>query len=117
MIMINNPHNPCGSILSKDEMESLRIILSDYQGIIVWDEVYDYLVFDDLQHQSALLYEDLMTKSVVVYSMGKHFTTLDGKWAIPFQMLILQKKLKITSVHGVLCEYTCTTSHCRVYVG
>lgn len=97
MIMINNPHNPCGSILSKEEMESLRSILSDYQGIIVWDEVYDYLVFDDLLHQSALLYEDLMKKSVVVYSMGK--TLHNTGWKVGYTVSNADIAKEIKKLH------------------
>ncbi|MBK9271021.1 MAG: aminotransferase class I/II-fold pyridoxal phosphate-dependent enzyme [Saprospiraceae bacterium] len=97
MILINNPHNPCGCVLSKIEMESLRTILAEFQGIIVWDEVYDYLVYDDLQHQSALLFEDLMTKSVVIYSMGK--TLHNTGWKVGYTVSSPEIAKEIKKLH------------------
>jgi methionine aminotransferase len=70
-IMINSPHNPTGSVLSKEDIDQLRSITIGTQIIIVSDEVYEHLIFDGKQHESILKYPDLLERSFVSFSFGK----------------------------------------------
>ena len=60
MIMINSPHNPTGSVLSKNDIEQLRQIVTGTNIFILSDEVYEHLIFYGLQHESLLRYPDLL---------------------------------------------------------
>ncbi|MGB5024944.1 MAG: aminotransferase class I/II-fold pyridoxal phosphate-dependent enzyme, partial [Saprospiraceae bacterium] len=71
IILINNPHNPAGRILTAEDITRIHHLTKDLNTLIIWDEVYDLLIFDQLKHQSALLYPELMDRSVIVFSMGK----------------------------------------------
>ncbi len=73
MIMINSPHNPTGAVLTENDIEELRKIVANTNIIILSDEVYEHLIFDDLQHQSILRYADLMERSFVCFSFGKTY--------------------------------------------
>lgn len=73
MLIINNPHNPCGKVLSSAEMLQLQEILLGTKIILLSDEVYEHLVFDNALHQSVLLYPDLYKRSIVTFSFGKTF--------------------------------------------
>jgi methionine aminotransferase len=73
MIMINTPHNPSGTILSKQDLESLAEITKGTNIIVLSDEVYEHIIFDSEEHQSACRFEDLRNRSMIVYSFGKTF--------------------------------------------
>ncbi len=73
MIIINSPHNPSGTIWSKDDMLQLQKITKDTNIIVLSDEVYEHIVFDNAQHQSACLFEDLKQRSFITASFGKTF--------------------------------------------
>lgn len=73
MIMINSPHNPSGTIWSKDDMLQLQKLTEDTNIIILSDEVYEHIVFDGAQHQSACLFEDLKQRTFITASFGKTF--------------------------------------------
>lgn len=73
MIIVNSPHNPTGAVLSKNDIEELRKIVADTNIIIISDEVYEHLIFDNLQHESILRYPDLMERSFVCFSFGKTY--------------------------------------------
>ncbi|SDG88092.1 methionine aminotransferase [Winogradskyella thalassocola] len=73
MIIINSPHNPSGTIWSKDDMLQLQKLTRNTDIIILSDEVYEHIVFDDAQHQSACLFEDLKQRSFICASFGKTF--------------------------------------------
>jgi len=73
LIIINSPHNPTGSILSADDMLQLENLTQNTDIVILSDEVYEHLVFDQLQHESICRYPALTSKSFVIASFGKTF--------------------------------------------
>ncbi|HMH21785.1 MAG TPA: aminotransferase class I/II-fold pyridoxal phosphate-dependent enzyme, partial [Puia sp.] len=70
MIMINSPHNPTGSVLRPEDMEQLSAIVRDTDILILADEVYEHLIFDNIPHQSILRYPGLMERSFACFSFG-----------------------------------------------
>lgn len=73
MIIINTPHNPTGTILTKKDMLKLQDLVRDTQIIILSDEVYEHLVYDGLEHQSIARFPGLAARSFLVASFGKTF--------------------------------------------
>ncbi len=73
MIIINTPHNPCGSVWSKEDMLALENIVKDTNIIVLSDEVYEHIIFDGFKHYSACLFPHLKERSFVVASFGKTF--------------------------------------------
>jgi methionine transaminase len=72
-IIINTPHNPTATILKESDIEQLRSIVADSNIVIISDEVYEHLIYDDAEHLSMLRYPDLMQRSFVCCSFGKVF--------------------------------------------
>ena len=73
MIIINTPHNPSGTVFTKDDMLQLQELTRGTDIIVLSDEVYEHMIFDGEQHQSACLFPDLKLRSFVVSSLGKSF--------------------------------------------
>ncbi len=73
MIIINTPHNPCGTVLSSWDLKALEEIALRYGLIVLSDEVYERIIFDGLTHESVLKYPALAAQSVAVFSFGKTF--------------------------------------------
>lgn len=73
MIIINTPHNPTGSILDEKDMKELEKILTQTDIILLSDEVYEHLIYDKNEHQSASKFPGLAERSVVCASFGKTF--------------------------------------------
>ncbi|WP_299120526.1 methionine aminotransferase [uncultured Winogradskyella sp.] len=73
MIIINSPHNPSGTIWSKEDMLQLQKLTKDTNIIVLSDEVYEHIIFDGEQHQSVCLFEDLKQRSFITASFGKTF--------------------------------------------
>ncbi|MEO9484310.1 MAG: methionine aminotransferase [Ekhidna sp.] len=71
MIIINTPHNPSGTILSKEDMECLEAIVKDTNIIVLSDEVYEHLIYDGEKHQSIMRFPNLFEQSMAVFSFGK----------------------------------------------
>ena len=73
MIVINTPQNPSGTVFSKEDMLVLERITNNTNIIVLSDEVYEHMVFDGLQHQSACLFPQLKKRTFITASFGKTF--------------------------------------------
>lgn len=73
MIIINTPHNPTGTILSREDMLKLEELVKDTQIMILSDEVYEHLIYDGFEHQSVARFSGLAERSFLVASFGKTF--------------------------------------------
>ncbi len=61
-LIINTPHNPSGNVFSKEDMLKLEQILEGTDVILLSDEVYEHIVFDDAKHYSASAFPNLCKK-------------------------------------------------------
>ena len=73
MIIINTPHNPTGTVLSRKDMMQLEKMVRNTDIVILSDEVYEHIVFDGLEHQSVARFPGLAERSFLVASFGKTF--------------------------------------------
>jgi methionine aminotransferase len=71
MIMINSPHNPSGSTLKRSDLEQLQQIVTGSNILILSDEVYEHMVFDQKEHHSILSFPALRRRSLATFSFGK----------------------------------------------
>lgn len=79
MIVVNTPHNPTGSILSAKDMRTLQDLVEKYDLLVLSDEVYEHLIYDDVLHESALKYPQLFQRTLATYSFGKTFHSTGWK--------------------------------------
>jgi methionine aminotransferase len=73
MIMINTPHNPSGTVLRASDLRELEVIAEKHDLLVISDEVYERLIFDQCHHESVLKYPGLARRSMAVFSFGKTF--------------------------------------------
>ena len=73
MILINTPHNPCGSVFSERDMQTLEQLAQQHDLLVLSDEVYEHIVFDGKVHQSAARFPELSKRSIITASFGKTF--------------------------------------------
>ena len=72
-IIVNSPHNPSGTVWTRDDMLALQDILAPTNVLLISDEVYEHMVFDGQQHQSAARFAGLAARAFIVSSFGKTF--------------------------------------------
>ena len=73
LIIVNTPHNPSGATLSAEDMRALADLLRGTDIFLLSDEVYEHIVYDGAEHQSALRFPELRARAFVVSSFGKTF--------------------------------------------
>ncbi len=73
-IMINTPHNPTGTVMSDGDMKRLEAIAIEHDLIVISDEVYERLIYDNEKHQSVLKFPELRKRSIACFSFGKNIS-------------------------------------------
>ncbi len=79
MIIINSPHNPTGMVWNEEDLQQLQKITRNTNILILSDEVYEHLIFDEKKHLSLAKYPELKERSLIVASFGKLFHTTGWK--------------------------------------
>lgn len=70
-IIVNTPHNPTGAVWTKKDWDHLADIVRNTGIIILSDEVYEQIIFDEQVHFSVLQHPELRERSFAIYSFGK----------------------------------------------
>ncbi|HRP90138.1 MAG TPA: methionine aminotransferase [Edaphocola sp.] len=109
-IIVNTPHNPTGTIWSKADWQQLASLLIDKDIVVISDEVYDQVVFDNKQHHSVLQQDILKEKFIAIYSFGKQFHATG--WKIGYMIASLKITQALRKIHQFLafsvntpCQY------------
>ncbi|GKS76792.1 pyridoxal phosphate-dependent aminotransferase [Acidovorax sp. SUPP950] len=72
-LIINSPHNPSATIWTAEDMRTLEELLAPTDVLLISDEVYEHMVFDGAQHESAARFPGLAARAFIVSSFGKTF--------------------------------------------
>jgi methionine aminotransferase len=104
-IIINSPHNPTGSVISEDDIRWLRKITEGTNIFIISDEVYEHLIYDNIEHRSILRYPDLLERSFVCFSFGKVYHCTGWKLGYCIAPALLTTEFR--KIH----QYNCFSCH------
>lgn len=73
-LLLNSPNNPTGSIYSKEELIEIAEFAKENDLIIISDEIYEKLIYDDNKHISiASISEDAYKRTIVVNGLSKSY--------------------------------------------
>ncbi|TLX77058.1 aminotransferase class I/II-fold pyridoxal phosphate-dependent enzyme [Labilibacter sediminis] len=102
MIIINSPHFPTGSTLSELDMIRLQKIINGTNIVILSDESFEHIVFDNEMHQSIALYPKLRERSVIVSSFNESLNI--PNWHIGYCLSVPKFMEKIRKVIDIVGE-------------
>ncbi|NAS10905.1 methionine aminotransferase [Poritiphilus flavus] len=103
MVVINTPHNPSGRVFSAEDMHQLQQSLEHTDILVLSDEVYEHLVFDDNTHQSVSKFPGLAERSLVCASFGKTFHSTGWKMGYCAAPQPLMKEFQKIHEFNVFC--------------
>ncbi|MET7692763.1 pyridoxal phosphate-dependent aminotransferase [Streptomyces sp. NPDC005483] len=74
LLLINTPHNPTGTVLTREELTAIAELAVERDLLVVTDEVYEHLVFDDAEHLPLATLPGMRERTVSIGSAGKTFS-------------------------------------------
>lgn len=106
MVIVNSPNNPTGSILSKESLQAIADIANKYDLIVLSDEIYEKLIYDDSVHYSIASLDGMKERTVLIHGVSKSYS-MTG-WRIGFA--VSANKEFISAMIRVL-QYTVTCAN------
>ena len=98
MIITNSPHNPTGAVFTDADLDALEQIVSEHpELLLIGDEVYEHIVFDDHSHCSLLQRSALRSRAFVMSSFGKTWHTTG--WKIGYCVAPPELTTELRKVH------------------
>jgi aspartate aminotransferase len=73
MVIICNPCNPTGVVFRRDELEGLGRIAARHGLLVLSDEAYDHIVFDDVPFVSTLAIDELRDRLIYCQTFSKTY--------------------------------------------
>ena len=78
MILVNSPHNPTGAVFTEESLRHIVRIAERRDALIVTDEVYEHLVYDD-RHVPVATIQGAAERTISISSAGKTFSVTGWK--------------------------------------
>jgi N-succinyldiaminopimelate aminotransferase len=105
LILLNSPHNPTGTVLTRTELNVVAAIFIEHDLIAVTDEVYEHLVYDGGTHIPLATLPGMRERTVSISSAGKSFSVTGWKigWVCapsPFVRSVNTVKQFLTYTHS-----------------
>ena len=108
LIVLNFPHNPSGAVLQPSDLETLAELVRDSNVFLLSDEVYEHIVYDEVQHQSLLRSAELRERSFVVGSFGKAYHATG--WKVGWVVAPAPLTVELRKVHQFVTFSTSTAA-------
>ncbi len=105
-IVINSPHNPTGTLLSRHDLENLQKLVLAHGLYVISDEVYEHMTFDGEQHESVVAYPELFARSFVISSFGKTFHCTGWKMGYCVAPEALTAEFRKIHQYVTFCSFT-----------
>jgi N-succinyldiaminopimelate aminotransferase len=82
-LLLNTPHNPTGSVLTREELQAVADVATEHDLVVVTDEVYEHLLFDGHRHVPLCTLPGMWERTLTISSAGKMFSFTGWKvgWA------------------------------------
>lgn len=106
LILINNPGNPSTVTLKEFDFEQLNEILKDSNILLLSDEVYEHIIFDEQKFLSAARFPELKERTFIVASFGKLFHITGWKTGYCLAPKWLTEELRKVHQFNVFCVNT-----------
>ena len=82
-VLLNSPHNPTGTVLGRDELQAVADVAIAHDLVVITDEVYEHLTFDDHEHVPLATLPGMFERTLTLSSAGKSYSVTGWKvgWA------------------------------------
>ena len=104
LIILNSPSNPTGALLDADILREITRIVQEHDLLVLSDEPYEHILFDDKKHVSIASFEGMKERTISAYTLSKSYAMTGWRvgYAVAPKVLIDEmEKLMEHMVSGV----------------
>jgi len=103
MIILNSPNNPTGMVIPKKDLMGIAEIAQDYDLLILTDEIYEKIIYDDAKHFSIASYGDMFERTITVNGLSKSYAMTGWRigWLVAPPKIL--KQIAKVQQHTITC--------------
>ena len=81
-MLVNSPHNPTGTVLTREELDAIADVAIQHDLVVITDEVYEHLTFGP-EHRPLATLPGMFERTLTLSSAGKSYSFTGWKvgWA------------------------------------
>lgn len=82
-VLLNSPHNPTGTVLTREELQAVADLAVAHDLVVITDEVYEHLTYDEHEHVPIATLPGMAERTLTLSSVGKSWSFTGWKvgWA------------------------------------
>jgi len=103
VMILNYPNNPTGAVLSYDEVAALAKIAAERDMIVISDEVYEKIIYDDAKHHCFATFPRMRERTLVVSSFSKTYAMTGLRVGFVYGPKEIISSLWLTHQYTVAC--------------
>jgi aminotransferase len=73
LLLVANPNNPTGALIGRDELEKIAELAVQNDLLVISDEIYDKIIFDNREHYSLASFPDMYERTVTINGFSKAY--------------------------------------------
>ncbi len=72
LVILNSPHNPCGSVLSREDLQAIAEVCSRGKVWVLSDEIYSRILYEG-EHHSIAAFPGMRERTVILDGFSKTY--------------------------------------------
>jgi len=109
LVILNSPHNPCGSVLSRQDLEAVAEVCLRSRTWVLSDEIYSRILYD-VEHHSIAALPGMRERTVVLDGFSKTYA-MTG-WRLGYG--VMPAKLAEAVTRFAVNVYSCPAAFTQV---
>lgn len=102
-IVLVSPNNPTGSILEKESLEKIAGLAKEHDLLVLADEVYERLIYDDQEHISIASLPGMMERTITLNGFSKAYSMTGWRLGYAAAPVELIREMNKIHQHNVIC--------------
>jgi len=102
LVVLNSPSNPCGAVLTKDDVKGIADLAMDHELFVLADEIYDHLVFEG-EHISISSLDGMFDRTITVNGFSKTYAMTGWRAGWVVAPKIIFKELNKLQTQSITC--------------
>lgn len=110
MLILNSPHNPTGSVLTKDDIQEIAKLAMEHNLLVLSDEIYDQILYDGMKPFSIASVPGMQERTVILDGFSKTYA-MTG-WRMGFGVMPEELAAQVTRLQ--VNSTSCTASFTQI---
>jgi aminotransferase len=99
-IIVNTPHNPTGKVFTRQELQFIGELATEFDALIYTDEIYEHIVYAGHQHVYPITLPGLRERTVMISGLSKTFSVTG--WRLGYAIAPPEISAAIRKVHDFM---------------